>query len=187
MKVETSQITQVRLTNVGNRLSNIDVMLEDHKPNHGEIIIKCDGNSWTYYWNGMGSPENPRTLKEFFCSCDNFYLVNKLGSGISGSVYDFYELEDHLKNEIIKQRMSLDLDRHEARDLWEDVRWAGSWNHYDINQVTDEQSRIMTEIIGDEWWYDLPETTNPEYTYLSNIVSAVREGLQKLDYNLAPV
>lgn len=186
MKIETSSVLKVRLTDLGKNRSPIDVILEDHKPHHGEIFIKCDGDSWTYYWGAMGGMDNPKTIQEFFCSCDYSYLMGKL-TRVSSTIHDFEKLEENLKNTIIKQRMSWDLDRAEARDLWDDVEWCHFRDYEDINLISNEASRILTKLIGDEWWYDIPEKTNPEYQYIRKIVETVKEGLLKLSENLAPV
>jgi len=39
---------------------------------------------------------------------------------------------------------------------------------------------FLEETFGTEWWYELPETTNPDYAYLCRIIKAVQAGLKQL-------
>ena len=35
----------------------------------------------------------------------------------------------------------------------------------------------MNELMGDEWWYRLPQKPNPDYVYLCRIIRTVQEAL----------
>lgn len=52
MKVTTSLVTQLKITEVPN-LDPIDVMLENFEPGKGRITIRCYTKAWTSYWGGM--------------------------------------------------------------------------------------------------------------------------------------
>lgn len=62
-------------------LDPITVFLKDYEPGRGEITITCYGDafggSWTNFWGAMGKD---RGIREFFLSCDNGYLLSKLGA-----------------------------------------------------------------------------------------------------------
>ena len=58
------------------QLDPIMVIIRDHQKGNGEIIIRCYGKSWTYFWGAMGE----RRTADFFASCSTGYLVGKLGS-----------------------------------------------------------------------------------------------------------
>lgn len=38
---------------------------------------------------------------------------------------------------------------------------------------------MLIEAYGNEWYFDLPQTTNPDYQYLCRIILAVQAGLKK--------
>lgn len=56
-------------------LDPITVFWEDFGPGKGQVTIYCFGQAWTSYWGGMGED----TIRSFFASAGNDYLVNKLG------------------------------------------------------------------------------------------------------------
>jgi len=59
---------------------------------------------------------------------------------------------------------------------------------HEISKVIDEEvdqntlmlySEKLSIAYGDEWWRDLPEITNHEYTYLCKIIKAVQNGIPR--------
>lgn len=56
------------------KLDPVTVLLYDIAPGQGRIIIEVWGRAWAMTWGGMGD----RSIRAFFLSCDDEYLVNKL-------------------------------------------------------------------------------------------------------------
>ena len=48
MKLETSTVTKLQLTELNN-LDPISVILENYEPGKGKIIIECCGKSWSSF------------------------------------------------------------------------------------------------------------------------------------------
>ena len=166
MKIEKSQITKVALTEVDG-LDSITVILENYEPGKGKIIIECFGKSWSSYWGAMSGD----AIEVFFCRCDEHYLAGNLDSGIRSEIDDLEGLADHARDDICTRRRELDLEKEEARklfDLADDLEGVES---------LDSAASAMSEIFGDEWWYSIPEKPNPKYEYLCRIIKAVQSGL----------
>lgn len=174
MKIETSQIKKVSLTEIDD-LDPITVILENYEPGKGKIIIECYGQSWSSYWGGMsGDP-----VEDFFCRCDEHYLAGNLAPGLRSELDDLEGLVDHARDDICTRRRELELDKDEARKLFEladDLRGVES---------LDSAASPMSEIFGDEWWYSIPEKPNPDYQYLCKIINAVKSGLAMLKPDMA--
>ncbi len=95
MKIETSQVTKLRLSEL-DRLDPVSVIVEDLRKGQGKITIECFGKAWSTYWGGMGD----QTITEFFCDSNEHYIANKLSS-IDSEVYDIDKIrEDAEKNGI---------------------------------------------------------------------------------------
>jgi hypothetical protein len=82
MKIETSQVTKLKLTEM-ERLDPVSVITEDFGKGQGEINIECYGKVWSAYWGAMGD----QNISEFFCICDEHYIAKNL-SNIDSKVYD---------------------------------------------------------------------------------------------------
>lgn len=171
MKIIDSLIRRLEISEVQN-LDPIRVMLEDIGPGQGRINIECWGKSWASFWGGMGKD----TIAEFFTSCDEHYLAGKL-SNIPADVYTPDGLKDKLKQEVMDERKKRCISRREARKKFNAIV------ELDLPE-TEEQlwgiARKMEELIGEEWWYQIPKTTNPDYAYLTRIIKTVQAGLREL-------
>ena len=165
MKVAISRVTKYKIYDI-KRLDPITVFLEDFEKRKGKITIECYGKSWSSYWGGMGD----RDIRQFFCSCDNGYLINSLSPGLGRTVTDEDALTSHSKKHIIAMRKGDKIDEDEARELWDEVD--------NTLGLTTDDHRLLQKVFGDEWWYCMPEKPNDDYEYLGRIVDAVREGLK---------
>lgn len=176
MKIETSQITKVALTEVEG-LDTITVILENFEPGKGKIIIECWGKSWSSYWGGMsGDP-----VEDFFCRCDQHYLAGNLSPGLDSEIEDIDGLADHARADICRRRRELELEEGEARELFDlSERLDGV-----VSLESDSTQEAMHEIFGDEWWYGLPSKPNPDYEYLCQIIKAVQSGLAMMKQDIA--
>ena len=159
MKIEQSTVRKINISEI-DRLDPISIYLEDYEPRKGKITISCYDKSWHSYWGGMGD----RTIDKFFLSCDNHYLSKNL-SNIKSNVNDYDALCEKIKEE--KQDGYL---HDEIESLDDDCDWD-AW----IRNNTD----VMTEVFGEEWWYDIPTKENHEYAYLCRIIDVVKNVLRE--------
>lgn len=167
MKITQSQIQKIRLTEISG-LDPVDVMIENHEPGKGRITIRCAGDVWTAYWGSMGGGS---TVQAFFTNCSPCYLAGNLSSGIRRTITDTDAIEDHIKRRVIKMRIDGDLTADDARDLYDEAHL------YQSVEALHFWDRAV-EILGDDWWFDLPERQNPAYEYLCRVIAAVQEGLR---------
>ena len=172
MKVNTSTVTKIYITDA-DKLDPVTVYAEDVGARKGKITIECYGESWSAYWDGMGN----NTIADFFCSCDEHYIAGKLSS-IRADVPDYDGLADKAKSEIIKLRKELDIDKTEARQLFDGA------DNFNGDLLSDnEQQKTMSEIFGDEWWYSIPDKPNHRYQYLCRIILAVQTAFKQIAPN----
>ena len=173
MQIEANQVTKVKITGVEN-YDSISVVLDDIAPRQGRIFIEHGGDSWSSYWGGMGSG----SIAEFFSSCCNDYLIRNLSTRLRDTVDNCDNLDTWFKEEVIKMRKDKDISADKARDLWDDVE---TWCENSEEWLRSEHGQRMAHtILGEEWWYSIPQKENHEYTYLNGIVTAVKDGLKQL-------
>ncbi|MES1987006.1 MAG: hypothetical protein V4440_03080, partial [Pseudomonadota bacterium] len=156
-------------------LDPISVIMEDIEPGKGKITIECYGESWTSYWGSMGEG---KTIAKFFCSCDEHYLAGKLSS-IDSHITDWDNMPELLRAKLIKMRRAGDIEKHEAREAYEDCSSIDSEVAAHFNHDT------MEKIIGEEWYRDMPQTENPKYNYLCRIIKAVQGAIQRIEADKA--
>lgn len=172
MQITTSTVKKVVISDVPN-LDTVTVFLEDLEPSKGKATITCYNESWTYYWGGMGD----RTIAEFILSCDEHYLAKNFGGNIDHNLIDLENMADHVRNHIIKERRSKDLDADYARELFYKAKRLEGIEH--DSTLFDCHYGLMQEIFGEEWWHRLPQVPNHKYTYLCRIINTVKEALQQ--------
>lgn len=169
MKLQVSTSIKLGLTDL-DRLDPVTVYLENFEPGRGKITITCFRKSWSAGWTAMGG----RRVEEFFVSCDDEYLAGNLSSCRSHVlITDMEELGEFLRGRIIQQRRAGELEKDDALKYWNEADSITLTHDYCSNM------ELMEAVIGDEWWTDLPEKENPDYTYLIRIIQAVREGLRQ--------
>lgn len=170
MKITESTVRQIEITEVKG-LDPIRVILSDLGPSQGRINIECWGKSWASYWGGMGN----ETIAEFFTTCDEHYLAKNLAQELESQIFDPDHLIDTLKREVIKDRQEGGLSKRTARNRWTLIE------ELDLPETVDglwSISEAMFELLGEEWWYRLPEKPNPDYQYLCRIIKTVQEALR---------
>lgn len=172
MKVEQSNVVRLQLTEL-KRLDPVTVFLEEFGPGRGRITIECFGQAWSSFWPAMGC-----SLPEFFIDCNNDYLAKNLAQQMKPDIYDFDKLEQHLKREILRSFFHKKIDRNRAEAL---LRQASdidcSVTQDEGNVWLSDNSKLLYDVLGDEWYYGLPMQENPDYTYLCRIIDNVRAGL----------
>ena len=165
MKIDIDMIREITLSELTEeRLDPITITTKDYKPGEGEITIKCYNKVWTAGWGAMSG----RTVSQFFCSCDNGYLISNLSSALVSMV----PMEGaELRAALLAKAKELELDT-ESFDF--------QFSLDDISKAEDDPE-FMQKLYGPDWYYYVPEESNPDYEYLNRIVNAVKAGLQELE------
>lgn len=166
MKIKKSKVIKLHITPDDSYIEQVSVYLEDFGVGQGKIIITCDGEVWIHYWGAMGD----RTIAEFFSQTGTDYLVNKLSSEPQ-TVTDYAGIPDMLRKEICERRRNDEFDKSFARNLW----WEVEGTEFDERL---EESQLISDIMGDDWWHCLPTKPNHKYEYLYDIVEVVKLALK---------
>lgn len=152
-----------------NGLDRISVYFENHNKGEGEVVIKCYDKSWNHYWGAMGDED----VKEFFLSSNTDYIASKLfKNNIKVEDWDklYNMIKDHYKDDYEKGDFS-----GEVGELFEEL--AKNCDNSDWEIWMRDNHDVMSEVLGDDWFYKIPKELNPEYVYLSKIVDSVKEAL----------
>lgn len=167
MKIQVSTNIKLGLTEL-DRLDPVTIYLENFEPGRGRITITCFRKSWSASWPAMGG----RSVEQFFISCDDEYLAGNLSTCRSHvPITDMGELGEYLRGKIIQQRRCGELEKDDALKFWNEADSITLTNDYCSN------TELMEAVLGEDWWMDLPEKENPDYTHLIRVIQAVREGL----------
>jgi len=157
MKTETTRVIKHTFSNC-DRLDPVHVFIEDIGKGQGRITITCYGKAWSCYWGGMGTD----SISEFFCSCNEQYLTEKLAPMLDSTVYDIDRIRENAEKKGV--------------ECWRD----DPWNDYEF----------MQKMYGNdmcEWGDNLPKMENHEYSYLCRIIKAIQDGLKYIDEGLKSV
>lgn len=166
--MEVSYDTVQRLTIRPEKGLPIWVFLEGCGPERGRLTIICDGDVWSYYWGAMG--KSTPTLETFLPKCNPDYIAKKLDLQIHKTMDDMDNLVEEARKEVIRRRREGDIDKSEARMLYDEAQTLG--------EGEEGYESIMYDIFGDDWWSCFPQKPNPEYEYLVNIIKMVQEALK---------
>ena len=164
MKIKETTVRKLLITGIDN-LDPVNVFVEEYTPTSGKITMECFGKAWSYFWGSIGD----RSIMEFFCSCDNHYLSRKFDPQLESKIDDPDMLPEHAKNYIINMRKERDIDRKQARDLYDKAEYVEMNDH-----------NLLFEIYGDEWWCALPKQPNQKYEYLGRILDVAKAGVKTL-------
>lgn len=166
MKIVKSVVQKMMILDVKN-LDPVAVIVEDQGPGVGKITITCFSDCWSYFWGSVGEQN---TLASFFAKCNTPYLAGKLSQGIKATVNDEDEevCVAHLRKHIVEARREGDLNKPDARALWNSAECPmDEWGRIDPD--------VFREVFGDDWYDNLPKKTNPDYLYLCRIIDTVKE------------
>ena len=173
MKISETMVRKITITEVDD-IDPIHVTIEDMGAGKGRVSVTCASVSASAYWNAMGG-----TVNEFFNWVNTDYLMGCFFPGIHHQVNDYDELVHICKKHIIDERRggALCITKHQARELWDKVGEIDTSDDQSIDGLHRFHSEILNELIGDEWYLDIPDMDNPEYTYREKILAVVQKAL----------
>lgn len=190
MKIETSQITKLVLSDLGDyKLDPVTVILEDIGPhqlaqesNRGKVIIECYGQSWTAYWGNMSK----LSVSQFIQGTDDEYLIGCLAPGLCRTRFSGPALTTLARKVIIQRRRGrdCDLDALNAKDARRLYKASENFRHAEsTDQAFAHNGTLVQDVFGIECWFYVCRAVepNPDYDYLRRIVNAVRDGLAQLE------
>lgn len=170
MKVAESSVRKLCITQVDG-MDAINVFMEDFKPGQGRITIECLGDAWSNFWGAMGDSD----IRGFFVSAGEDYLAGKLAPSVSSTLANSShdDVVSHLKKRIVGGRRDGVFSKSDARDLWDRVEDEV------VDGSIDASAGILSDVLGDEWWDDLPSKPNEEHARIIKIIRAVKEALRQ--------
>lgn len=183
MNIEISTVKKLRIGDLMGepyKLDPVSVILEDHEPGRGRLILECAGESWSAWWGAMSG----RTVAQFVCDCGADYVIGCIASQVRESRFSGDALHALAKRAVIARRLGQGdywehgdrLEKHEAAELWSELDELQS---VEGEQACWRHSDLLTRLFGEEWW-NMASTateTNPAYQYLQRLVAAVQAGL----------
>ncbi|MDX5584115.1 MAG: hypothetical protein QNK20_04180, partial [Aureibaculum sp.] len=148
MNTEKRETETYILTNIDG-LDPVTIYVTNYKIGQGKIVIECFGDVWSYFWGGLGN----KSLQEFFVSCDNSYILNKL----------------------LKKTTQTDFE--EINNLADKRGFPEICVSSDVDVAM--QAGDMDKCFGDEWYMELPTCETTEYWHLSRIVDAIKDSFKR--------
>jgi len=177
--VEKNNVLSLTITGA-ERLDPIRVMIENYEPGKGRITVTCYGQAWTGAWFAMGGD----TVQEFIQRVSNDYLIGYFDRSLESTIDDDNDENlDFVQKEIIKLRRADEINKTEARDMWDEAI-----NSDDVKESCCSRlvGNYLLNLFGDEPFYaGWPTVPNPKYQYLSRTIDAVRTGLKQLEVEAA--
>lgn len=166
MKISTQLVEKLTISDV-EHLDPINVIFEDYGPKRGKVTIEVYGDAWSYFWSNTGR----ETIKEFFATAGEDYLVSKLSIGINPTVDDdsSESLQKAAKAYILKDRREGNISKYVAKERW--------WTAENLSDGIHENAEDLQEIFGDEWYYDIPQRPNVKYNHLLRIVKTIQQAI----------
>lgn len=177
--VEVHNVTKLKIQ--APNMDLISAYIEDLGDSQGKVIIESYGDSWSTFWNGMGN----QTIAEFFCSCNNDYIINRFNHYISDTIKDWDTFSAEMREKIIELRKEECIDKFNARQLFE----IDDWSEYITDNPYEPVIKPSGVFMDDEDWeeldfggFDIPEMPNPRYTRLEKIINTVKKALVDAGY-----
>jgi hypothetical protein len=188
MKIDTTQVTKILISDLmaePHKLDPVTVILEDHAPGKGRVIIECYGKSWSSYWGAMSG----LTVAAFFLHCSADYLIGSLAGSLRAKRFSPAALKVMAKKSIIDRRRCSPgyweygdmLDKEDAAQLWREV--DEEIDLIDSDTACWQHTGLLCKLFGEEWWHRASEALepNPDYLYLERIVGAVQQALRQFE------
>lgn len=149
----------------------IYLLLENFRPGVGRMTVICDGDVWSYGWGAMG--ERTPTLETFIAKCHPEYVTKKLAPNLFPTEDEDNPkmLVEHAKKHIVERRREDEYNRGLARELYDRCD--------ELRDGIQGNEELLYEIYGDEWWYETPKKTNPDYERLYRIVETIIQAFRE--------
>ena len=159
MKVETSQVTKIHISNIEG-IEPITVILEDLGQSSGKLIVKCSYEVWTcqLVWSEESS----------FIETISSMNVEYLQAYLSGSEQFIIDGEK-VQSDILHLRRNKKLDRLTARKLY-----SVSFKQFVCVWLAENEKLIARIYGGDK--HSVPHRDNWHYLYERKIFQAVISG-----------
>lgn len=148
MKVVESTTKKYLITEIQS-LDPVTVIVENFKLGEGQIFIQCFDKTWSKYWGAMGEQE----LEQFFISCDDCYLTEKLFGSQKSTEIDYDTIN----------KLAAAKDLMEIGDLY-----------------SADAHETLEKLFGEEWHSSLPMKNTIDYDYLTRIVKVVKEAFKQI-------
>lgn len=176
MKVTEGTCEVLVITEVKN-LDPVTIFIQNFSPGKGSITIRCWNSAWYSYWPGMGDGN----LQDFFCSCDNQYLLKNLVPHDRMYEFDSEGFSKTIKEAILKNRKDDEIDKDGAKEHWD---WYNlhKCDLEDCNSYGELHGQFcekLSEILGDDYYYDLPTTYTHEANWVIRIIESIREAFKQ--------
>lgn len=187
MKITKSTVEKIRITEVKN-CDPIEVYFEDLGPRQGQVVIRCWGNAWSSYWGGIG--ENG--IKQFFLSCDKYYLTKNFMSAGKMTEPDVEATIKMVKRIILQSRRNGEVSAKDVRNFWDErvVSWCENLEDCGtIDQIghwiNDNYESCGGVHIFDDWYFRIVQKPTSDCLWLRDrIIPAIQEAL-KINFSLA--
>jgi len=139
MKIEKKETETYVLTDM-ERLDPVTVYVTNHKVGQGKIVIECFGESWSYFWGGMGE----RSLQQFFVTCENDYVLGKLVKETRQTDFDEINGIAHTKGVSLSVGSDVDI----AMQMQEmDECFGPDW-HMDLPKCNTQEYHYVDRIVS---------------------------------------
>lgn len=172
MKTKNVEVSAFRILNAPG-LDSITVHIENTATGAGQITLTCCGEAWNHFWPRMGEQH---TLETFFLSASTDYLARKLyPDHLQKSVTDFSKVHHQAKATILSDRREHIINKETAKRLWAGIE---DLKHLSEDYELQEHLETICEVFGQEWYECLPTTDHHEFTYLCEIIKAVKDALK---------
>lgn len=162
MKITKSTVEKIRITEVKN-CDPIEVIIEDFGDGQGQIFINVSCDCWSKFWGSMGCG-----IKEFFISCDKYYLAKKLIPYDRMLEDDLEGTIENIKEHIIEWRREGSYTKERARELWDSLELCG-----DIYEIRESEIGSI-----DDWYEFIQRKPTSECKSLRDIIiPAIKKAL----------
>ena len=119
MQVTVSKVTKYLIP--APNLDPISVYMEDLGEHRGKVTIEQYGSAYSYFWGSTGCDN----IIDFFMSCNNDYLTNKLLPYSQHSETDVEAFIRDVKKYILENRRHGAISKEETRTFWNEYISSG--------------------------------------------------------------
>ena len=115
----------------------------------GEIHIQSDYGNYQHRWTPAHTGrKGPQAMHDFFATGSTGYFVDKFSYGDQPDLKDVFDEERTkagIRSRIVEARRGLDIERDDARELWDEV---DEWCEFDCKLACPGE---LEEFLGEPW------------------------------------